>query len=149
MSACVTVLAQLLKLIDAGIDAMKTSHLLLLVLGMVALVVLAVFNPKRPHRPRPGPAPAPKRTFTIESNRFIKDGEPLRLISGRCAPHLVSARVNGPAFYEWPCSSSLSGFVIVPSCSPSVHRSLHRAWLGFQGICNRSCGAQCIVLRPC
>ena len=75
-----------LWLVVASISAMKTSHLLLLVLGMVALVVLAVFNPKRPHGPGPSPAPVPKRTFTIENDRFIKDGERLRLISGRCAP---------------------------------------------------------------
>ncbi len=69
---------------------MKTSQLVLLLLGVLALVVLAVFNPRRPShgyrpRPAPAPAPAPKRTFTLEDNRFIKDGKPLRLISGRCA----------------------------------------------------------------
>ena len=65
---------------------------------MVALVVLAVFNPKRPHGPRPGPAPAPERTFTIESNRFIKDGEPLRLISGRCVPTCFLRVCSGTAY---------------------------------------------------
>ena len=92
---------------------------------MVALVVLAVFNPKRPHGPRPGPAPAPERTFTIESNRFIKDGEPLRLISGRCAPICFVRMWRGTAYMGIATLISLSGFIMMPSCNTSVHRCLH------------------------
>lgn len=31
------------------------------------------------------PAVSSERKFTIENNRFVKDGKPLQIISGRCA----------------------------------------------------------------
>ncbi|NML64844.1 beta-galactosidase [Hymenobacter sp. RP-2-7] len=33
-------------------------------------------------RPRPTPAPAPRHTFTLGTNQFLLDGQPLQLISG-------------------------------------------------------------------